>query len=180
MAALNVPLREYAARCLDPRQRGFVSGRVPSDNVVAIEAHLEEWAAWHPTPSCAMFLDVEAAFPSLSHAWQRAYFVKVGAPSEVRRCLEMSNRGLRTTVSFGTSRSRTISLRAGVRQGCPASGSLFAILLGLEFWAGASPRRTTSSASTPTTSRSDPGRSRTLSARCRLAPLFSSARLASA
>lgn len=129
MGALNVPLRRCAERCLDPRQRGFVPGRIPSDNILGIEAHLEEWASLHDAPSGAILLDVEAAFPSVSHAWLHRFFKHRGAPAAVCRCLQMAYSGLSTVVSFGASCTRSFRLRAGVRQGCPASGSVFAMLL---------------------------------------------------
>lgn len=129
MAALNVPLRRYAERCLDPRRRGFVPGRIPSDNVLGIEAHLDEWATHHDAPAGVMLLDVEAAFPSVSHEWLHRFFKHIGSPAALCRCLKMAYSGLSTVVSFGTSCSRSFRLRAGVRQGCPASGSIFAMLL---------------------------------------------------
>lgn len=129
MAAINVPFRRYAERCLDPRQRGFVPGRIPSDNVLGIGAHLSEWATHHDAPAGVMLLDVEAAFPSVSHEWLYRFFKHIGAPAALCMCVRMAYSGLSTTVSFGTSCTRSFRLRAGVRQGCPASGSIFAMLL---------------------------------------------------
>lgn len=97
--------------------------------MLGIEAHLSEWAKHHDALAGAMLLDVEAALPSVSHEWLHRFFTHSGAPLAVCRCCRMAYSGLSTIVSFGTSCARAFRLRAGVRQGCRASGSIFGMIL---------------------------------------------------
>lgn len=78
MAALSMAMRAYASRCFDERQRGFVSGRAPTGNIVVLGKRLGIWARRHDTDIGIMLFDIEADFQSAAHGWVKAFFTETG------------------------------------------------------------------------------------------------------
>ena len=115
------------------RQRGFVKGRIITESVVDVEAHALVHQMVNDKDNGIMLMDFGAAFPSLLHAW--ILFV-LG-------CMGIDDRILRFFAALYADSSATILLRGrlwftilmgrGVRQGCPASGCIFALACDLLF-----------------------------------------------
>jgi endonuclease/exonuclease/phosphatase family metal-dependent hydrolase len=128
MGCINHRLALHVPDYVDDRQRGFIKGRLGLDNVLLLEA-----AAMLATRSGAAspilcFLDLAAAFPSILHDFmmevlnkflgQHPLNVMIGNLYKHNRC-DMLVRG---NLMPG------FAVLCGVRQGCPLSGTLFALV----------------------------------------------------
>jgi hypothetical protein len=128
-AALNTSLSQLAARTVSARQRGFVRGRNLLDNVVETEAAATHFAQYYGDSSGIALLDLAAAFPSLAHSWIFAVLRQMGVPRFFRRALAKLYRKVDITLLFGGTMTAGFAATSGIKQGCPASGSLFALAL---------------------------------------------------
>jgi endonuclease/exonuclease/phosphatase family metal-dependent hydrolase len=128
-AALNASLSQLAARTVSARQRGFVRGRNLLDNVIETEAAATHFAQYYGDSSGIALLDLAAAFPSLAHDWIFAVLRKMGVPRFFRRALAKLYRKVDITLLFGGMVAAGFAATSGIKQGCPASGSLFALAL---------------------------------------------------
>jgi endonuclease/exonuclease/phosphatase family metal-dependent hydrolase len=128
-SAMNASLSQMAARTVSPRQRGFVRGRNLLDNVVETEAAAIHYAQYYGDTSGIALLDLVAAFPSLAHSWIFAVLRKMGVPRFFRRALAKLYRRVNIMILFGGILADGFAASSGIKQGCPASGSLFAIAL---------------------------------------------------
>ena len=77
----------------------------------------------------AIFFDFQAAFPSLSHAFLHSTLRELGLPSTVCRFVESLYWCHGCDLSFGGGLQCGFSIRAGIRQGCPLSPLLFAVVV---------------------------------------------------
>ena len=66
-SVLNVPLASYLPKVTLDNQRGFVKGRVITDNISEIEAEALTAVAEEEQVCALVSFDVQAAFPSLAH-----------------------------------------------------------------------------------------------------------------
>ena len=128
-SALNASLSQLAARSVSARQRGFVRGRHLLDNVLETEASAVHFAKYFGDTSGIILLDIAAAFPSLAHSWIFAVLRAMGVPRFFRRALANLYRKVNVTILFGGIATTGFTARSGIKQGCPASGSLFALAL---------------------------------------------------
>jgi endonuclease/exonuclease/phosphatase family metal-dependent hydrolase len=128
-SAMNASLSQMAARTVSPRQRGFVRGRNLLDNVVETEAAAIHFAQYYGDTSGIALLDLVAAFPSLAHSWIFAVLRRMGVPRFFRRALAKLYRMVNIKILFGGILAAGFTASSGIKQGCPASGSLFAIAL---------------------------------------------------
>jgi endonuclease/exonuclease/phosphatase family metal-dependent hydrolase len=128
-SAMNASLSQMAARTVSSRQRGFVRGRHLLDNVLETEASAVHFARFFGDSSGIVLLDLAAAFPSLAHSWIFSVLKKMGVPRFFRRALAKLYRKVNITILFGGSATAGFAAKSGIKQGCPASGSLFAIAL---------------------------------------------------
>ena len=128
-SALNASLSQCAARTVSPRQRGFVRGRHLLDNVIETEAAAVHFARFFGDSAGIVLLDLAAAFPSLAHSWIFSVLRKMGVPRFFRRALAKLYRKVNITILFGGIATAGFMASSGIKQGCPASGSLFALAL---------------------------------------------------
>jgi hypothetical protein len=126
---INEKLTKLAKATVLPQQRGFVRGRSLIDNVLEIEAMALRLAKFFVDHSGLVLFDFKAAFPSLAHSWIFAVLRKMRLPAEIIAMLEALYHGCRMNIVIGGVTDVTISVEAGIKQGCPASGSLFALAL---------------------------------------------------
>ena len=105
-----------------PSQR-CTSSRQMTDNIFEIETTALAHVA------CAPFLltDFAAAYPSVNHSWMFSVLENIGLPSFLCRFLRSIFRDSITHVEFAGAERGQILMARGVRQGCPASGFLFAM-----------------------------------------------------
>jgi hypothetical protein len=128
-AILNHKLTALASATVTQQQRGFVRGRSLVDNVLEIEAlavHIHKY--YNEKAGIALF-DFSAAFPSLSHKWLFAVLTAMRIPSHIISVLRQLYSHCRMDIVFGGISGYSIDINAGIKQGCPASGSLFALAL---------------------------------------------------
>ena len=112
-------------------QRGFIAGRNFLNNIV----DLDSFARLFSDPSNKLllpilcFFDFAAAFPSILHDYLLAIIDRLGLPSGQRNAIKSF---YKLCVSFLMSGNHLVFftfMMSGVIQGCPLSGSLFAIAM---------------------------------------------------
>lgn len=123
----NQELTTIADKVVVGNQRGFIPQRVMSDNIIQLEGTAFAYSQlWGVTPA-GILLDFAQAFPSLAHQWMWAAINALGVCTEFHSLLHVLYFELITTVFFDNSELNTIKIAAGIKQGCPLSGTLFAI-----------------------------------------------------
>jgi hypothetical protein len=127
--AINRPLAEVAKLVVHPRQRGFVQGRSLIDNVLEVEGYAQSYTIADAENPAIFLFDVMAAFPSLSHQWLFVVLAKMRIPKEIIRALKGLYADCSATIVLGGRRLRSFCMLSGIRQGCPASGTLFALAI---------------------------------------------------
>ena len=112
-------------------QRGFIAGRNFLNNIVDLDSFARLFS--DPSSKCSLpilcFFDFAAAFPSILHDYLMAIISKIGLPTGQRNAIHSF---YRLCVSFLMSGNQLVFftfLFSGVIQGCPLSGSLFAIAM---------------------------------------------------
>ena len=119
-------LHWYTMRCIHPSQR-CISSRQMTDNIVEIETTALAHVACAPQDSGVLLTDFAAAYPSVNHSWMFSVHENTGLLGFLCRFLRSIYRDIITHVEFaGAQRGQFLTAR-GVRQGCPASGFLFAM-----------------------------------------------------
>jgi hypothetical protein len=126
---INSKLSQLAQITVIPQQRGFVRNRRMCDNVIDIDAtalHLEEY---FDHDAGVILFDFAAAFPSLSHRYIFAALHKLGVPPRVLRAINALYLQCNASISLEGCGHARVEMQAGIKQGCPASGSIFALSL---------------------------------------------------
>jgi hypothetical protein len=122
------PLGEVAARWCSADQFGFIAGRSIWDAVMLFEA-----AALHLSrrdgEAGLLFIDFRAAFPSVLHGWIRMVLRATGLPHSFVTAFLSLYTAVSAAIRFGNSDPVSIPMLSGIRQGCPASGAVFAICI---------------------------------------------------
>ena len=119
-------LHWYTLRCKHPSQR-CISSRQMTGNIFEIETTALAHVACAPQESGILLTDFAAACPSVNHSWIFSVLENTGLPSFLCRFLRSIYSDSITHVEFvGEERGQFLMAR-GVRQGCPASGFLFAM-----------------------------------------------------
>lgn len=127
--ALNASLEEAASALVCPVQRGFVKHRSLIDNDLDVEYVMEASVIVGARRTGTVLFDIAVAFPSVEWEWLVMAMERQGFPLCVRRLVRGMLENSSATVLFsGTLTGATIVMRRGIRQGCPSSGFLWAIL----------------------------------------------------
>ena len=119
-------LQWYTMRCIHPSQR-CISSRHMTDNIFEVETSALAHVACSPQESNILLTDSAAASPSVIHSWIFHILEKAELPQFIRRFSRMFffAKALRKLNLQG--KPKDIFYGQGVRQGCPASGFLFAM-----------------------------------------------------
>jgi hypothetical protein len=126
--AVNYPLAQFAQVTVHPRQRGFVGGRSITDNVIEIEGFGQSYAIAEAEDPAILLFDIKAAFPSLAHQWLFVVLSRMKVPRFIILAIKaLYKDGFAQVVLLGT--RIFLFIRSGIRQGCPASGTLFALAI---------------------------------------------------
>lgn len=124
----NAALRMAAAQCCSPAHFGFVAERQLGDAVLIPEA-----SALHGVRRSSsgglIFVDFLAAFPSVRRRWIRRVLEVMGVPGQARRLVESLYLDTFALVAVGAAEPVPIRVLSGIRQGCPASGCIFALAI---------------------------------------------------
>ena len=130
-AVMNHKCRKPLAMGACPLQRGFVPGRQLLANVVDLDAfgRAHGMSSAVGDPAVLAFWDFAAAFPSLAHRWLMLVAAASGLPGGMLLLLETMYAVNLTYGVVGASSRFLFAVWAGVLQGCPWSGFLFAVSL---------------------------------------------------
>ncbi len=127
--ALNGRLSELCQLTVAPPQRGFVAGRHLEDNLLGLEAAAISLSATNLKRSAAIFFDFRTAFPSLAHTWIFAVLTRMGIPSYFIHAVRQLYTDCSAMLLFNGAELDSILIESGIKQGCPLSGSLFALAI---------------------------------------------------
>ena len=125
--AVRFRIEPIVARWASPSQHGFLPGRSMLSNVLEVDHALMRTALFHDT-GVAIFFDFKAAFPSISHHFLRRVLRAVCLPQWLLRFVDALYCGNLCQIVIGGARHPGFELLAGVRQGCPLSPLLFAVV----------------------------------------------------
>ena len=129
-SALNFGMSNIAQQIVHESQTGFLLGRSMSENILRVEAEaLRHTVTPNVRTSALVFYDFAAAFPSISH--YRIVFVleAMNIDKQAIHLIKAMYSGCLSHICIARSRYGTIDIKSRIRQGCPLSGTLFAILL---------------------------------------------------
>ena len=126
-AAINFSMRGMIAAWADKNQRGFVSKRLLTHNIVLADAHAR--VLGHPQSGVhlpvAFGSDLAAAFPSAHRRWMKRSFAAASAPRGLRNVIasmHMSTYAVRHTADGVVV---DYCMFSGIMQGCPLAGLCF-------------------------------------------------------
>ena len=106
-------------------QSGFIKGRYIRNTVWQA---FDSWSSM--TQGCFVPIDFQKAFDSVPHAYSQAFFEMMTLPSDVTRLLLALFTAQIIPVIHGIPfKQYPINPTSGVRQGCPLSPSMFAMLI---------------------------------------------------
>ena len=129
-SALAQPLNAVAAEVVDPIQKGFIKGRSLVDNIVLFDGHLLGWAgALGQVNAGGCLFDFAQAFLSVFHRWICRVLGKMGLPNKILTAIKELYANVFMYIGpAGPNAIRFLATR-GMKQGCPLSGVLFALIL---------------------------------------------------
>ena len=108
-------------------QKGFVSERRGSDNIVGITdlfyGHLEEGSELH-----VLQVDTKKAFDSIDHSFIMAVLAHVGFPTWIILVVLALFQSAAVVPVLAAQTNDKIPIKRGVKQGCPLSPTLFVII----------------------------------------------------
>ena len=121
-------LAQFADKICRPEQRGFLGKRRLLDNVIDVD--FESKKVYLSNKRGGLILvDLQAAFPSLSHEYLFRVLERQGIPSDFINALKMFYQNNIHNLNLDGESSPSVVVRSGVRQGCPMSPVLFALAL---------------------------------------------------
>ena len=123
--AISRGLQWYTMRCIHPSQR-CISSRQMTDNIFEVETTVLAHVACCPQESGILLTDF-AASPSVNHSWIIHALEWAELPEFSCRFLRMIHCNSTTHVEFAGRARGQFTMARVFRQGCPASGFLFAI-----------------------------------------------------
>jgi hypothetical protein len=126
---LNGKLAELACSTVLGNQRGFVRGRRLQDNIIEAESLAIHLCKHFAAESGMILFDFASAFPSLGHSFIFAALRRLGVPDYILTALRKLYTHCTASILIGGCNNIEITIRAGIKQGCPASGSIFALAL---------------------------------------------------
>ena len=127
-ACFNVVLSRVACRSCYKNQFGFVQNRLMWDAILLLESFTLHLTKRHANAGM-LFIDYKAAFPSVRHAWLRRVFAAMGFPGSFTDAFMQLYADNRAEVWVGGHTGVYLTILSGIRQGCPASGSVFALAI---------------------------------------------------
>ena len=127
-SAVRHCLEPILAQWISQNQQGFIKSRSMLANVIDISHRAQTVSLQHDRPGMLLF-DFKAAFPSLSHGYMHTVLKSLGLPSHILNfVLSLYDNHCCHIVSGGSVFSG-FHIKAGIRQGCPLSPLLFALVM---------------------------------------------------
>ena len=118
------------SRWVSKFQRGFLPGRSMLANVIELESASLNASMEHRRPM-AILVDFQAAFPSIRHRYMELVLEGIGLPPEQLRVLRTLYLDGHCVISAGGNTWPGFPMTSGIRQGCPLSPLLFAVVMDL-------------------------------------------------
>ena len=109
-------------------QRGFLLGRSMLSNIIDVDYHSLR-ISLNSSHGALLLFDFEAAFPSLSHEYMFQVLQRIGLPPNWVAAIQLLYVGNTHWVRVGGQYFPSFTAKSGVRQGCPLSPLLFAVVV---------------------------------------------------
>ena len=109
-------------------QKGFLPGRSMSSNIIDIETEAMRVSLRTEYGAIILF-DLEAAFPSVSHTYMFRILEYLQLPSHVLNFVKALYDENRCQLVLAGQRFEGFNMESGIRQGCPLSPMLFAVVV---------------------------------------------------
>lgn len=123
----NRRLSELATTTVVAQQRGLVPGRSLGDKLYELEAAMLSYSGMRQRSAAAILVDFRTAFPALSRRWLLKVLRAMGMPLGMVRVVEQLYINCECMLVFSGEVVGTMAITSGIKQGCPMSGSLFAL-----------------------------------------------------
>jgi endonuclease/exonuclease/phosphatase family metal-dependent hydrolase len=127
MGCINHRLANHLPDYVDDRQRGFMRGRLGLDNLLLLEAASMLACRSGAGSPALCFLDIAAAFPSLLHDFMFQVLDKFLGDHPLKAMITAMYNSNSCDLVVRGQVVPGFRVLCGVRQGCPLSGSLFAL-----------------------------------------------------
>ena len=127
-SAMRLTLEPTISPCVSQMQRGFLQGRSMLSNIIDIDYHSLKVSLNSPHGALMLF-DFEAAFPSVSHEYIFRVLQHIGLPSNWISAIRRLYVNNAHWVRVGGHSFPSFTANSGVRQGCPLSPLLFAVVV---------------------------------------------------
>lgn len=108
-------------------QTGFVRGRVIWDNVLELDTYLRMYTTMPACSPVAVLLDQAKAFTALDQGFLFKVLIRAGTPRRVPQLLARLCKRNEMAVQVGRAQPAFIHVIRGIKRGCPASASIWAI-----------------------------------------------------
>jgi hypothetical protein len=127
MGCINHRLAMLLPDFVDDRQRGFMRQRLGLDNLLLLEAASMIAARSGASSPALCFLDIAAAFPSILHDYMLKVIFRFLGQHPIAQMIASMYSGTKCDIIIRGGTYQGFDIHCGVRQGCPLSGSLFAL-----------------------------------------------------
>jgi hypothetical protein len=127
--ALNSRLSHLCKLTVAEQQRGFVSGRHIEDNIFTLESAALAFSATNVKRAAVILFDFMTAFPSIAHAWIFMVLTTMGIPARFIAAIQKLYLDCFAALSFNGMELDALCIASGIKQGCPLSGSIFALAI---------------------------------------------------
>ena len=126
-AAINRPLATATAEVIEDYQQGFIKGRSIANQVLMLDGMSTLTAKYNSRDSATILLDIAAAFPSLSHDAIFSNLEHRGLPGPLLRLIRALYDDVIADIRIGSA-TRKLIISSGIKQGCPLSATIFALV----------------------------------------------------
>ena len=126
-SAFRIALEPILNSWVSSMQRGFLKDRSMLANIVDVDFHSMRISMNHPHGALLLF-DFEAAFPSLSQEYMWRVLAHIGVPAAWVMAIKLRYVDNKHFIRLGGSTHPSFTTSSGVRQGCPLSPLLFAVV----------------------------------------------------
>ena len=126
---LNEKLAELAQLIVSGQQRGFIKGRHIDDNILQLEAAAIVHSLTNIKRAAMVLFDFSAAFPSVSHRWIFKVLEHMQIPSNIIHAIRELYKNSTASICINNVAYFTIGIYSGIKQGCPLSGTIFALAI---------------------------------------------------
>ena len=126
--AVRSKLEPILSKWISHMQHGFLSGRSMLANSVDIQ-HSAQMVALQNDMGGLVLFDFKAAFPSLNHRYMHTVLEALGLPAAILNLVKMMYHQHGCNILFDGQSFTGFDIDAGIRQGCPLSPLLFALVV---------------------------------------------------